>query len=364
MSSDDDIFKVFTVVSYESTFQINKPEDLPCVRRPGKSPPLLAEIVHILELTCHPMQPEVVARATVIRDSNLSLSAPSRLKGIRSDDQNRQEPSLSILRTLSNLKRISEVSNVDSLSDNNVNVTHAITRMSPNSRFYDECLYYLTAYGNHDDILAFLVKHKQVRTALKYVHYQNVDAELFISKLFLPYLRKGHSAHLVQQMIELDETLFIWKPYIIPLCAHLERAGLLNCLYLLQMLFKDPIRASMTCVRFYEKNCTTYTDLLGQAFHLVNAEMHLTKELDLCQWEDIRVGTGSKRKTSMSDGCRPTPQNQPLLMKMDSKTLNGHINTIGRQLEVTKFLANCEQAGRETAKLLPKVHIYALCLNC
>lgn len=229
--------------------------------------------------------------------------------------------------------------------------------MSPNSRFYDECLYYLTSYANHSDILAFLVKHKQVRTALKYVYYQNVEADLFVRSLFMPYLRKGQAALLVQQMIELDDTLLIWKPFIIPLCAHLERSGLLNCLYLLQMLFKDPVRASMTCVRFYELNCFTYTDLLAQSFHLVNAEMHLTQELDLCQWQDIRIGGKAARKTSSSDGSRTPVEQRSLLMKMDSKTLNGHINTIARQLEVTKFLANCEHAGRDTVKLLPKVSL-------
>lgn len=356
VGSEDDIFKVFTVISYESTFQINKPTGLPCVKRPNKSPPLLNEIIHILELTCHPMQPEVMARANVIRDSYTSLnSLPNRPKRLRPDEVVCNEPSLSILHTLSNLKNIA-----DGIQDTPPNKLFSIrsnsisSRMSPNSRFYDECLYYLTTYANHSDILAFLVKHKQIRTALKYVHYQNVEADLFVRTLFMPYLRKGQASQLVQQMIELDDTLLIWKPFIIPLCAHLERSGLLNCLYLLQMLFKDPVRASMTCVRFYQNNCYTYSDLLAQSFHLVNAERHLTKELDLCQSQEMRVGYRA-RKTSSTDGSRTPVEQKSLLMKMDSKTLNGHINTIARQLEVTKFLANCEHAGRDTVKLLPKV---------
>lgn len=356
IGSEDDIFKVFTVISYESAFQINKPDGLPCVKRPLKSPPLLTEIVNILELTCHPMQPTVMARATVIRDSYTSLnSIPNRSKRITPEQVLSNEPSLSILHTLSNLKHIADgaqdtrQSKLSPIRSNTIS-----SRMSPNSRFYDECLYYLTSYANHSDIISFLVKHQQIRTALKYVHYQNVDADIFIRSLFMPYLRKGQAARLVQQMIELDDTLLVWKPFIIPLCAHLERTGLLNCLYLLQMLFKDPVRASMTCVRFYQHNCNTYTDLLAQSFHLVNAELHLTKELDLCQWQEIRIGSRT-RETSSADGSRTPLEQRSLLMKMDSKTLNGHINTIARQLEVTKFLANCEQAGRETVKLLPKV---------
>lgn len=345
VSTEDDIFKVFTDISYESTFQINKPVELACIKRPPKSPPLLAEIVHILEMTSHPMQPAVMDRASVIQASYASLSSASnRSKRLSSDEAN--EPALSILHTLSNLKQIAagvqEATTTKSSDKRRSNTISA--RMSPNSRFYDECLYYLTAYANHNDILMFLVKHLQIRSTLKYVHYQNVDADIFVRALFMPYLRKGQAAQLVQLMIELDDTLLIWKPYIIPLCAHLERNGLLNCLYLLQMLFKDPIRASMTCIRFYEKNCCTYSDLLAQSFHLVDAEMHLTKELDMCQWQEIgKDGRGAQRES------------KPLLMRMDSRTLNGHINTIARQLEATKFLANCEQANRHPLSLLTKV---------
>lgn len=66
-------------------------------------------------------------------------------------------------------------------------------------------------------------------------------------------------------------------------------------------------------------------------------------ELELCQWEEISVTT------------KMTEDVQSILMKMDSRILNSHINTIWRQIEVTKFLAKCEQDGRETVALLPKI---------
>ena len=40
---------------------------------------------------------------------------------------------------------------------------------------------------------------------------------------------------------------------------------------------------------------------------------------------------------------------------MDSKSLNQHINTICGQIEASKFLAQCEENGKETVSLIPKV---------
>lgn len=234
-------------------------------------------------------------------------------------------------------------------------------RLTPTSRFYDECLYYLTAYANHNDIVAFLVKHRQTRTALKYMHYQAVNVESFVHTLFMPHVLRGRAASVVRHMCEMDETLLIWRRHIIAVCGHLERSGLLNSLYLLQLLFRDPVRASMTCVRFYERSATSYADLQAQAIHLVNAEQHLTKELDLCQWEEIRpVRSGSASSTGQlnrqqSTSAGDSADGQSVRMKWDSRTLNSHIGTIGRQLEITKFLANCELAGRQTIRLLPSI---------
>lgn len=377
--TDDDLFKIFTIVSYESNFDVNKLEDLPKIKRPLKSPPLLTEIVHILEVTCHPTQPNVMLRANQIIDSNTSLSSS---KSKRRDIPC-HEPALNILHTISNLRQITQGSYGSTAEDLNTSSsaiqplvatssvscstsTQSLTnrqnaklstgtldvkRLTPSSRFYDECLYYLTAYGNHNDIVAFLVKHDQILTALKYCIYQTVDSDIFIHTLFVPQLRRGRASSTIAYMIELDESLFVWKAFIIPLCRYLERKGFLNCLYHLQILFKDPIRASMTCVQFYFKDCRCYMDLQVNTFHLINAQTHLQIELELCQWEEIRTGSATATATTQS-GTKRT-----LLMKMDSRTLNSHINTVCRQMEVTKFLAKCEEDGRDTVKLLPKVRL-------
>lgn len=385
--TDDDLFKIFTIVSYESNFDVNKLEDLPKIKRPLKSPPLLDEIVHILEVTCHPTQPDVVLRANQIIDSNTSLSSN---KSKRRENIPCHEPALNILHTLSNLRQITQGSFGSAAEDLNTNSTSSssnpfvlptsaasssastqsltnrqnaklstgmidVKRLTPSSRFYDECLYYLTTYGNHNDIVAFLVKHDQILTALKYCIYQTVDSDIFIHTLFVPHLRRGRASSTIAFMIELDESLNIWKEYIIPLCRYLERKGFLNCLYHLQILFKDPIRASMTCVKFYSKDCRCYTDLQINSFHLINAQKHLQAELELCQWEEIKRSAGSAAATAATS--QSGVEQRTLLMRMDSRTLNSHINTVCRQMEVTKFLAKCEQDGRDTVKLLPKVSL-------
>lgn len=75
----------------------------------------------------------------------------------------------------------------------------------------------------------------------------------------------------------------------------------------------------------------------------MNAQQHLISELELCQWEEIKTQT------------KRTEENQSFVMKMDPKSLNQHINTISKQIEASKFLANCEEMGKETISLIPKV---------
>ena len=215
-----------------------------------------------------------------------------------------------------------------------------------NTRYFEESMYYLTTYGNHYDTLVFLMKHKQIVSALKYTLLQKVDPEIFTNLIVLPHLKIGELEAIIKLMVDFDDTLLIWKEYIVQFCRFLEVKGMLNSLYHMQTLLKDPIRASMTCVRFYSMNCRTFNDLHLHSHHLENAQKHLESELELCNWEEINVVDGEKLGSQKS-----------LLMKMDLKTLNGHINTILRQMEVAKFLANCESCGRETVTLMSKLFI-------
>lgn len=267
------------------------------------------------------------------------------------------EPAVNILHTLSNLKHISQgkysvkthqtlgltgVENMNSLfaSDNE---QHGLQ-----SRFYTESIYYLVSYGRHIDVLRFLIKYKQVTKALKYVLHLHIPADQFIQTIIIPYLKSGRLNVIIQQMIDMDATLVMWKEYIVQICLMLEKRNLLNSLYQVQLLLKDTIRASMTCVRFYAADCATYQDLRNNAHHLMNAQQHLKSELELCQWEEIK--NLSKR----------TEENHSIVMKMDQKSLNQHINTIWLQIDASKFLATCEENGKETVSLIPKVWLLML----
>lgn len=317
--------------------------------RSPKIQPLLFEILAILETTCHPVNSNVLQRASSISQSNRSLLS---IKLGKKEKFPVNEPAVNILHTLSNLKQISQgkytvkthrtlgltgIENMNSLfaSDSEQHGLH--------SRFYTESIYYLVRYGRHIDILRFLIKYRQVSKALRYSLFLLIPTDQFIQTIIMPYLKSGRLNVIIQQMIDMDATLMIWKDYIIQICLMLEKRNLLNSLYQVQLLLKDTIRASMTCVRFYAMGCVTYQDLRNNAHHLLNAQQHLKSELELCQWEEIKTQT------------KRTEENQSFVMKMDPKSLNQHINTIWRQIDASKFLASCEENSRETVTLLPKV---------
>lgn len=319
--------------------------------RPPKTQPLLLEILSILETTCHPLHSDVLHKASIISQSNRSLAS---LKPRRKENIPIHEPAVNILHTLSNLRQISQgkytvkthrtIGLTSALSDNgNTLFASDSEQHGPHSRFYSESIFYLVSYGRHNDILRFLIKYKQIAKALKYTVILHIPTEQFIQTIIMPYLKSGRLNVIVQQMIDMDETLMMWKDYIIQICLMLEKRNLLNSLYQVQLLLKDTVRASMTCVRFYTMNCSSYIDLRNNSYHLMNAQRHLKSELELCQWEEIKAQT-KRIEESVS-----------LVMKMDSKSLNQHINTIWLQIDSAKFLGACEENGKDTINLIPKV---------
>lgn len=333
--------------------------------RSAKAQPLLAEVISVIESTCHPINTDVLQKASMIRSSNRSLAS---IKLRKKENLPVHEPAINILHTLANLKQVSQgrysIKNDGFLNfflptsaasatsvpitppptaTNVSNVPSDMEKIHLGSRFYSECVFYLVTYGRHNDVLEFLVKHKQVIKALYYTMLLKIPAELFISTVILPLLKIGKLSIVIGCMIEMDETLVIWKEYIIQTCRLFEKKQLYNSLYQLQLMLQDTVRASMTCVRFYTMQCTNYQELQNNSFHLMNAQKHLNSELELCQWEEIKVHSKSKQ------------EDLSLAMKMDPRSLNQHINTIWRQIEAAKFLAKCEENGRETVKIIPKV---------
>lgn len=299
-------------------------ETIPIIKRPIRSPPLLEEILKIIESTLiSTPQPETLARASIIRSSNSSLNS---IRSKRKETVVLHEPAVNIMNTLSNLKQVARGNYTELKSPKSKIYTQKKT-----SRVFEETIHYISTYGSHGDIINFFIqKNDDLSSALKYFILQNVDNDIFIQHIFFKYLKSGRVPELIEQLFEIDDRLLIWKETLISTCRYLESKNLLNSLYQLQVLLKDPVRASMTCVKFYSMNCTNFRELNANAFHLNNANKHLQTELDLCQWENISV---EKKRTH---------DQLSFLMQMDARTLNGHISTITKQIDISKFLARCE----------------------
>lgn len=309
----------------------NEIDNIPILKRPARSPPLLEEILKIIESTLiSSPQPETLARASIIRNSNSSLNS---IRSKRKETVVLHEPATNITNTLSNLKQIARGNYTELKSPNSKNRSTKKTL----SRIFEESIHYILTYGSHADIINFFIqKYDDLPSALKYFILQNVEAEIFIQHIYLKFLKTGKVPELIVQLFDIDDSLLIWKETLITTCRYLESKNLLNSLYQLQVLLKDPVRASMTCVKFYSMHCSNFRDLHANAFHLHNANQHLQTELDLCQWENISV---EKKKTH---------DQLSFIMQMDARTLNGHINTISKQIEVAKFLARCETENNGT----------------
>ncbi|XP_037956827.1 zinc finger FYVE domain-containing protein 26 homolog isoform X2 [Teleopsis dalmanni] len=333
------------------TIDVNKELNIPVIKRPQRGPALLLEVLNLIEsLPPIKPQPETLHRASIIRDSSISLSSLfSRHK--EHYVKRIQEPALNILTTLGNLKMISKAVYGEDVSKNS-------------TKYFDESMHYVLTYGSHTDILQFLMRHEKVNEALRYFLIQNLDADLFIQNIYLLSLRCGRVPQLITNMQELDGRVNIWRNALLQTCRYLESQNLLNSLYQLQILLNDPVRASVTCVKFYTSNCHKFQQLHENVQHLQNAHAHLQAELENCQWNAINLNNSERRKNSTdSQRSNASLLGTNIQMQMDGRSLNSHINTILKQMEVAKFLANCEKEydsmGAEplTIKILKQIRI-------
>ncbi|XP_013097242.2 zinc finger FYVE domain-containing protein 26 homolog [Stomoxys calcitrans] len=359
----------------ESMLGLSKDQDIHVVKRPHNGPRLLQEILKIIEsMPFNKPQPETLQRASIIRSSNSSLVALlSRRK--EAYVKRTHEPAINILNTLSNLKRISKgqytsVSNQAGTQLSNNNGAPLIDRnqLFRKTSGFEECLYYLLTYGSHIDVIHFLMNHNELVATLKYFLLQKLDADIFINHIYMVMLSRGKAAVLIKQMLEFDGRLLIWRSTLLQTCRYLETQNFLNSLYELQILLKDPIRACMTCIKFYSMNCEDFKQQHLNAQHLRNARMHLQSELDNFEWEKINLNSGTVTKSNKNSSRRSSTSSATgstgggnFLLQMDARSLNSHITTIANQLDVAKFLAHCEEEnskdGLITEKILKQLRI-------
>ncbi|KAG5313582.1 ZFY26 protein, partial [Pseudoatta argentina] len=267
--------------------------------RPLKDPPLLMEILQILD--------------------TLSIH---RSRTQQSSAQSKSDTAQEILQTLNSLKAVSQ---------NQFNVKYVIP--ANQTVYYQESLYYLLAYGSYTSILQFFLRHKEFDKCLVYILDNNIERDLFLNGVYLYCLKNGHVEKLHNAMRTKDPTLVTWRKYLISVCHFMERKQYWHILYQIQLFMTDYVRASMTCIRFYTNEANTYSDLHNRAHLLQDAQKHLELEL---QTESL-----TKRRKNIN--FDHSGQNT---LVMEPSEIDRHINTICRQTEIVKFLANCEKEER------------------
>ncbi|ALC46367.1 CG5270 [Drosophila busckii] len=309
-------------------------------KRPQRGPALLQEILQLIAALPHTQpQPETLKRASLIRNSNSSLvSLFSRRRELYVAQAPLHEPALNVINALANLKLIAK----GNYGEPAAVITNEEEQRQ--TRSFEESIHYVLSYGSHADILQFLMQQEELRAALRYWQLHQLEAELFIQHIFQVSVAAGQLPTLIDQLQQLDSDghMNTWRLPLLQTCRHLEQQQQLNSLYQLQLLLKDPVRASMTCVKFYALHCDNFQKLHANSQHLTSAHMHLQGELDLAQWEHMQreqQQPGSRRASTVSYSSISTC----FAMQMDARALNGHINTIRRQLELAKFLAICER---------------------
>ncbi|XP_001378438.2 zinc finger FYVE domain-containing protein 26 isoform X1 [Monodelphis domestica] len=206
---------------------------------------------------------------------------------------------------------------------------------SMHNTYYQECLFYLHHYGTNLAIISFYMRHNCMREALEHLQKKESPPEVFIEGIFQPSYTSG-KLHILENLLEdIDSTLESWGKYLIAACQHLQKKNYYHLLYELQQFMKDQVRAAMTCIRFFCHKAKTYAELGEKLSWLLKAKDHLKIYL-----QESSRRTGKKKLTFFRK-------------KMNAADVSRHMNTVGLQLEVTRFLHRCESAGTSQITALP-----------
>ncbi|XP_074092155.1 zinc finger FYVE domain-containing protein 26 isoform X2 [Macrotis lagotis] len=206
---------------------------------------------------------------------------------------------------------------------------------SMHNAYYQECLFYLHHYSTNLAIISFYMRHNCMREALQHLQKKESPPEVFIEGIFQPSYTNG-KLHILENLLEdIDPTLESWGKYLIAACQHLQKQNYYHLLYELQQFMKDQVRAAMTCIRFFCHKAKTYAELGEKLTWLLKAKDHLKTYL-----QEASRSTGKRKLTFFRK-------------KMNAADVSRHMNTVGLQLEVTRFLHRCESTGTSQITALP-----------
>ncbi|CAG4931957.1 unnamed protein product [Parnassius apollo] len=324
------------------------------VQSDGRSrlnPPLLNEIISMLEDMNYPVNQQLLHKAETIKNTNEKLAIMNASK----KKIPVTEPALNIMHILASVKKIKQGDYSDFCTatvqpkktlaqgllrrNNNHSepkVDHQHKRLDP--FFYKECVYYLSNYGSHVANIMFYMKHSDMAEVIRYCYDNLVDKETFTETVYMECLKKDKVNELLKAMSDMDSTLEMWAEYIMHICRTLEMSKRLEALYALQCGTGQQARAAATCALLYARRtppgAPPHQALQARHHHLVAALHHLGQ----C------VPTATKLNDPKS-----------LQFNLDKATIDNLITTVTRQIELAKYLAACEASNRLNEKVLHEV---------
>lgn len=168
-----------------------------------KDPPLLDEIIQILETKTTPINKRVLKKLETSKTLTSSTFSLNQSIGFTMPI----DPALSILNKLKNLDAIAAGNyyEEDEVDENRFPYKPRIQPL-----FYEECVYYLQKYGSPLSLLRFFVRHVDFRRVVNYVLETKVAIDVF-SQIYIMCLEEGVIDDLHACMRETDPSLDIWK---------------------------------------------------------------------------------------------------------------------------------------------------------
>lgn len=190
---------------YETSTDLNTSMNVSSISetRPIKTPPLVNEIISILESKSYTVYKNVSKEYGIV-DLNTSTLSLNSASGSTTHD-----PAVCVINKLQNLMNIIEDKQLEKI-ETSYN-SKSMIYLEP--RFYNECLYYLLKYGSHTSILKFYLRHDEFREALSYILENRLQVDVFVD-VYMTCVQDGTIDELHKEIQNIDPNMYIWEVII------------------------------------------------------------------------------------------------------------------------------------------------------
>lgn len=163
-----------------------------------KNPPLLNEIIKILESKKQTINEDVITNHQKLLGSTMTLN-----QSVTSVSQS--DGAIFILNKLKNLKTIESGYYMTKKQ-----ADYESKKPKLQEIIYNECVYYLNKYGTGISLVEFHLKYGHFEKALSCIIKKQLNSEVFVD-VYMKCLKEGSVKTLQAHMSEMDSTLNIWK---------------------------------------------------------------------------------------------------------------------------------------------------------